>query len=73
VKNRVLATALEEHSRAAIALTDDYGVPAGHREATAMAVLGALCQDRVPLTLPQVTGVREPAPIAGAWICPSSG
>jgi len=64
---------LEEHIRAAIALTNDFGVPASHREAAAMAVLGALCQDGVPITLPQVTGVREPAPIAGAWIYPSSG
>ena len=71
VKNRVLATALQERSRTAIALTDDFGVPASHREAAAMAILGALCQDGVPITLPQVTGVREPAPVAGAWVCPS--
>lgn len=39
-----------------------------NREPVAFAVLGALCQDRVPITLPQVTGVASPAPIAGAWI-----
>jgi 1,6-anhydro-N-acetylmuramate kinase len=71
VKNRVLAEDLREHSRAVVALTDDFGVPASHREAAAMAVLGALCQDRVPITLPQITGVREPAPVAGAWIYPN--
>ena len=64
---------LEEHIRTAIALTDDCGVPASHREPAAMAILGALCQDGVSITLPQVTGVREPAPLAGAWIYPSPG
>lgn len=64
---------LEEHVRTAIALTGDSGVPASHREAAYTAILGALCQDGVPITLAQVTGVREPAPIAGAWIYPSPG
>lgn len=73
VKNRVLFAAIERHIRAEVQPTDDFGVPASHREGAAMAILGALCQDAVPITLPQVTGVREPAPIAGAWICPSSG
>ena len=70
VKHRVLLASLTENSRAKVALTDAYGVPATHREAAAMAVLGALCQDRVAITLPQVTNVRRPAPIAGAWIYP---
>jgi 1,6-anhydro-N-acetylmuramate kinase len=51
--------------------TDALGVPSAYREAAAMAVLGALCQDRVPITLCQATGVPAPAPIAGAWIHPS--
>jgi hypothetical protein len=33
-----------------------------------MAVLGALSADGVPITLPAVTGVAPPAPVAGAWI-----
>jgi 1,6-anhydro-N-acetylmuramate kinase len=41
-----------------------------YREAVAMAVLGALCQDGVPITLPQVTGVPAPAPVAGCWVQP---
>jgi anhydro-N-acetylmuramic acid kinase len=73
LKNRVLTAAFQRHSQAEVGPTDDFGVPASHREAAAMAVLGALCQDGVPITLPHVTGVREPAPLAGAWICPSSG
>ncbi len=40
------------------------------REAICFAILGALCQDRTPITLPQVTGVTTPAPISGAWILP---
>jgi 1,6-anhydro-N-acetylmuramate kinase len=63
----------DAHIRAAIALTDDFGVPASHREAAAMAALGALYQDCVPITLLQVTGVQEPAPLAGAWVSPSPG
>jgi anhydro-N-acetylmuramic acid kinase len=47
--------------------TDDFGIPAQFREAVCFAVLGALCADRVPITLPSVTGVRA-APISGAWV-----
>lgn len=50
--------------------SDALGVPAPFREAMAMAVLGALCQDRVPITLAQVTGAAAPAPISGAWLLP---
>jgi len=55
---------------AAVVVTDAFGVPANYREAAAMAVLGALCQDGVPITLPQVTGVPSPAPVAGVWVHP---
>lgn len=50
--------------------TDELGIPAAYREAVEFAVLGALCQDRVAITLPAVTGCREPAPISGAWVFP---
>jgi 1,6-anhydro-N-acetylmuramate kinase len=40
------------------------------REPDCFAVLGALCQDRVPITLPSVTGCAAPAPISGAWLLP---
>jgi hypothetical protein len=37
-----------------------------------MAVLGALCQDEVPITLQAVTGCQgEVAPIAGSWVFPT--
>ncbi len=70
LKNRVLFEAIERQGQTAVQPTDDVGVPASHREAAAMAVLGALCQDRVPITLRSVTGVGEPAPLAGTWVFP---
>jgi len=47
-----------------------HGLPVEFREAAEMAVLGALCEDRVPITLPRVTGVPTPAPLSGAWVYP---
>lgn len=55
---------------AAVDACDQHGIPAEYREAAHMAILGALCQDRVAITLPQVTGVRAPAPVAGVWALP---
>lgn len=69
--NQVLVAALTAHARVPVDLTDIFGVPAAYREAAAMAVLGALCQDGVPITLPAVTGVESPAPIAGVWAYPT--
>ncbi len=51
-------------------LLDELGTPGAYREAAAMAVLGGLCADGVAITLPRVTGVSEPAPVAGAWVFP---
>jgi len=48
------------------ALSDDLGIPCEAREAVCFAVLGALSQDGVPITLPWVTGATEPG-VAGAW------
>lgn len=66
VKNRGLAAALASACPAAVRPLEG----AEAREATCFAVLGALCQDRVPITLPQVTGVAGPAPVAGVWCVP---
>lgn len=46
--------------------TDDTGLPAAFREAAHMGILGFLCLNNVPITLPQVTGVPAPAPISGS-------
>jgi anhydro-N-acetylmuramic acid kinase len=70
VRNRTLVAAIRRHTSGEVHLSDDFGIPCEYREAAAFAVLGALCQDRVPITLPQVTGVPSPAPIAGSWVLP---
>ena len=71
LRNRALHAALiTACAPAIVAATDQHGVPAAYREAYAMAVLGALAQDRVAITLPQVTGVAGPAPLAGCWTLP---
>ena len=65
--HRVLAHALERHATGAtVRRSDALGIPADAREAMAMAVLGALSADGVPITLPHVTGARA-AHVAGTW------
>ncbi len=46
--------------------SDQFNIPIQQREAIAMAILGALSQDKVPITLKQITHVDR-APIAGCW------
>jgi anhydro-N-acetylmuramic acid kinase len=69
-RNRALVARLTEMSNVPTMLSDDLGVPIEAREAMCFAVLGALCADGVPITLPRVTGCREPAPISGVWCRP---
>lgn len=69
VRNRALVEELKGRCQVPVQPSDTLGVPAAYREAMGWAVLGALCQDRVPVGLPQVTGVRE-APVAGLWAVP---
>ena len=69
VRNRALVYELRERSTALVSTTDDLGIPATLREATAMAILGALCEDRVPITVKRITGVTQ-APVAGCWVRP---
>jgi 1,6-anhydro-N-acetylmuramate kinase len=67
-RNRALAAALRRSMPGAdVETTASRGVPIEIREAAAMAILGALCEDRVPITLPQVTHVPAPAPVSGTW------
>ncbi|MFG0328702.1 MAG: anhydro-N-acetylmuramic acid kinase [Phycisphaerales bacterium] len=70
-RNEALRSELRYRIAAPVELSDAVGVPLDLREAMAMAVLGALCADRVAITLPQVTRVPRPAPIAGAWVYPN--
>lgn len=66
-RNPVLAASIADHATLPACTTAELGVPVELREALAMAVLGTLCADGVPITLPAITGVRSPAPLAGVW------
>lgn len=66
--NATLAHAVARCAGVPVGRSEEFGVPVGMREAAQMGVLGALSMDGVPITLPKVTGVSSPAPIAGAWI-----
>jgi 1,6-anhydro-N-acetylmuramate kinase len=64
-RNLALRVALQ--MQAAVLDTSSFGIPIDAREAACFAILGALCQDGVPISLPAVTGCREPAPPSGTW------
>lgn len=65
-KNRALVAALASASPGLVS-----PLPGGDsREPDCFAILGALCHDRVPITLPHITGCASPAPIAGTWLVP---
>lgn len=68
-KNKTLLTKLRHYSGLGtkhMLLSDDLGIPCEVREAMGFAVLGALSQDGVPVSLPQVTGATDPG-VAGVW------
>jgi len=69
VRNRGLVRAIAACGPAGVTTTAQHGVPIEFREAACFAVLGALCQDRVPITLGNVTGVQT-SPISGQWTIP---
>jgi 1,6-anhydro-N-acetylmuramate kinase len=69
-RNQTLVKELKTRSSRPVELSDAFGIPADFREAAEFAVLGALCQDGVPITLPQVTGVKTP-PLSGCWMYPT--
>ena len=68
--NRAIIAALGKHAARPLRTTAQFGIPIEAREAVCFGILGALCQDRVPVTLSQVTQVPGPAPVAGVWIHP---
>lgn len=70
VLNKALLGEFQKRAKCPVNRSDDLGVPAPSREAIAMAVLGALCEERIPITLPQVTKLPGPAPVAGSWVYP---
>ncbi len=68
VRNQSLVGAIRARAGIEVLPTDALGLPAPYREAACFGVLGALCEDRVPITIPRITGLPGPAPIAGAWV-----
>lgn len=74
-RHRTLVNLVRERCKEqgqAVTTTAEFGMDVTAREAACFAVLGALCQDGVPITLPQVTGVKVP-PVCGAWVYPPGG
>ncbi len=69
ILNLVLKEDIIARATVPVEISDAYGIPIASREAASWAVLGALSEDRIPITLSQVTGVKEP-PLSGAWIFP---
>lgn len=68
-RNETLVASISAQSKAYGAETltsDDLGIPCEAREAMGFAVLGALSQDGVPCSLPQVTRATDPG-VAGVW------
>ncbi len=55
VHNRALVNAIRANCTAEVVTSDALGIPSVFREAACFAVLGALAQDGVPITLPRVT------------------
>lgn len=68
--NQTLVGQIRDRCGVPVLVSDDLGVPVQSREAAEIAVLGALCQDRVPITLRPITGYRGQPMIAGCWVCP---
>ena len=70
VHNRTLVEELSLRCDSPVRPSDSHGVPVQYREAISMAILGALAEDRVPITLPQVTHPTTQPRHAGVWIYP---
>ena len=67
--NRCLTTELQYRFSGAVNTSQELGVPAEIREAACFAILGALCQDRVSIIIPAITGGKHSF-ISGAWVYP---
>lgn len=69
-KNRALSSSIMRHAKLAqVIRTDDLGIPIEAREAACFAVLGALAEDGIPVSLPHVTRAKKP-PKAGSFTAP---
>jgi anhydro-N-acetylmuramic acid kinase len=71
IRNRALMAELAARAGVPVASSESLGVPAEMREAIAMAVLGALCADGIPIAVPAITGADAPT-LAGSWTYPTA-
>ncbi|MEE2907610.1 MAG: anhydro-N-acetylmuramic acid kinase [Planctomycetota bacterium] len=69
-RNAALVQAISSSAPTSVELTNEVGVDVQARESIAMAILGTLAMDGVPITLPQVTGTRETTRFDGSWCFP---
>ncbi|MCP4834472.1 MAG: hypothetical protein GY895_06855 [Phycisphaera sp.] len=67
VLNRRLFEEIGSRATVRVRSSGELGVPAQAREAAAMAILGVLAFDGLPITDPASTGRRTPAIPAGRW------
>ncbi|MDG2424773.1 MAG: anhydro-N-acetylmuramic acid kinase [Phycisphaerales bacterium] len=68
--NKALVDSITAEADGSVALTDAVGTGVQSREAAAMAILGTLAMDGIPITLPGVTGTSEPTTFDGSWCLP---
>ena len=69
VLNIAIVKALSKCCDALVITSDEFSIDPQSREAIAIAVLGALCSDGIPITLSQVTGCTPPARLLVAGPC----
>lgn len=67
--NRCLMVELENKCKGQVKTSQDFGVPAEFREAACFAILGALSQDKIPITIPSITGGKHTF-VSGSWVYP---
>ncbi len=67
-----LVAAIEAASELPLMLSSELGIPIEAREAACIAILAALDQDDVPITIPGVTGRNPDHPIGMQWCRPLS-
>lgn len=67
--NLALVRAIERHLGRAVRTSDRLGVPIQSREAVGFAVLGALADDGIPVSLPKIAGSATQGR-DGQWILP---
>jgi len=69
-RNQTLLAAIRRACPVPVDTSDQHRVPVGKREAAAWAVLGALSQDQVSISVPAVTCAAQQR-VAGTWVHPA--